>query len=81
MNILSLNPPNIIHLYIFLIIKIMCQRVHFVLLTLQVLMQQNGQVKHTQTICCQKLTNYLSVFDHFVGLALKGLRNKINLFK
>ena len=28
-------------------------------------------VKHTQTQ--QKLTNYLSVFDHFLGLALKGL--------
>ena len=29
-------------------------------------------VKHTQTIC--KLpTKCLSVFDHFVGLALKGL--------
>ena len=32
---------------------------------------QNG--KHTQTICCQKPTNCLSVFDHFVGLAFKGL--------
>ena len=30
-------------------------------------------VKHTQKICPQKLTNCLSVFDHFVGLALKGL--------
>ena len=29
-------------------------------------------VKHTQTI--RRLpTNYVSVFDHFVGLALKGL--------
>ena len=32
-------------------------------------------VKYTQTICRQKPTNYLSVFDHFVGLALIGLRN------
>ena len=31
-------------------------------------------VKYTQTICRQKPTNCLSVFDHFVGLALKGLR-------
>ena len=31
-------------------------------------------VKHTQAICRQKPTNCLSVFDHFVGLALKGLR-------
>ena len=31
-------------------------------------------VKHTQTICWQKLTNCLSVFDDFVGLALKGLK-------
>ena len=31
-------------------------------------------IKHTQIICWQQLTNCLSVFDHFVGLALKGLR-------
>ena len=31
-------------------------------------------VKHTQTIRRQQPTNCLSVFDHFVGLALKGLR-------
>ena len=30
-------------------------------------------VKHTQTIRRQWLTNCLSVFDHFVGLALKDL--------
>ena len=30
-------------------------------------------VKHIQTIRRQKPTNCLSVFDHFVGLALKGL--------
>ena len=30
-------------------------------------------VKHTQTICRQQPTNCLSVFDHFVGLPLKGL--------
>ena len=30
-------------------------------------------VKLTQTICGQQPTNCLSVFDHFVGLALKGL--------
>ena len=30
-------------------------------------------VKHTQTIRKQQPTNYLSVFDHFMGLALKGL--------
>ena len=29
--------------------------------------------KHTQTIRRQKLTNCLSVFDHFVRLALKRL--------
>ena len=34
-------------------------------------------VKHTQTIRRQKLTNCLSVFDHFVGLALKGLKMQI----
>ena len=31
-------------------------------------------VKHTQTICRQQPTNCYSVFDHFVGLALKELR-------
>ena len=31
-------------------------------------------VKHTQTICRLLGTNCLSVFDHFVGLAFKGLR-------
>ena len=31
-------------------------------------------VKHTQTILRQQPTNCLSVFDHFVGLALKGLK-------
>ena len=30
-------------------------------------------IKHTQTIRQQQPTNCLSVFDHFVGLALKGL--------
>ena len=29
--------------------------------------------KHTETICRQQPTNCLSVFDHFVELALKGL--------
>ena len=36
--------------------------------------QSHKMVKHTQTIRRQKPTNCLSVFDHFVGLALKGLR-------
>ena len=31
-------------------------------------------VKHFQTIHWQKPTNCLSVFDHFVGLRLKGLK-------
>ena len=30
-------------------------------------------IKHTQTICRQ-FADKLSVFDHFVGLALKGLK-------
>ena len=30
--------------------------------------------KHTQTICRQKLTNCLNVFDYFVRLALKRLK-------
>ena len=35
-------------------------------------------VKRTQILCQQKPKNCLSVFDHFVGLALKGL-NLIHL--
>ena len=31
-------------------------------------------VKHAQIIRQQELTNFLSVFDQFVGLALKGLK-------
>ena len=37
------------------------------------LRQPHEKVKYTQTIRRQKLTNYLSVFDHFMGLASKGL--------
>ena len=33
-------------------------------------------VKHTQTVRRQKPTNCLSVFDHFVRLALKELMEK-----
>ena len=37
-------------------------------------------VKHNQTIHRLLPTNCLSVFDHFVGLALKGLNNsKVNI--
>ena len=31
-------------------------------------------VRHTQTIRPQQPMNYLSVFDHFMGLVFKGLR-------
>ena len=37
-------------------------------------------VKHTQTICRLLPMNCLSVFDHFVGLALKGLNNISPIF-
>ena len=36
-------------------------------------------VKHTQTIRLQQATNYLSVFDHFGGLALKVLIIPLNI--
>ena len=36
-------------------------------------------VKHTEIIRGQKPTNCLSVLDHFVGLALKGLINSVQL--
>ena len=32
-------------------------------------------VEHTQIIGQQQPTNFWSVFDHFVGLVLKGLNN------
>ena len=37
--------------------------------------QLHKMVKHTQTICglLPMPTNYLSLFDHFVGLVIKGL--------
>ena len=34
-------------------------------------------VKHTQTIARLLPTNCLSVFDHFVGLVLKGLKTDV----
>ena len=37
-------------------------------------------VKHTQTIRRFSLTNFLSVFDHFVGLVLKGLNYMKSFF-
>ena len=36
-------------------------------------------VKHTQTIRCQQPKNCLSVFDHFVGVALKMLVYSLKL--
>ena len=36
--------------------------------------QPQKMIKNTQTIRLQRPTNCLSVFDHFVALALKGLR-------
>ena len=39
----------------------------------------NPMVKHTQTICRILLTNCLSGFDQFVGLAVKGLENNLDI--
>ena len=51
-------------------------------LTLEPFKHQSQKiVKHNQTIRRQQLTNCLSVFDHFVGLVLKGLRSDSNKFK
>ena len=44
------------------------------ILTLYAPTLQNG-VKHTKTICRLLPTKCLSVFDHFVGLLLKGLKH------
>ena len=43
------------------------------LLLLTLSRQPRKIVKHTQTIHREKPANYLSVFDHFLGLALKEL--------
>ena len=39
--------------------------------------QPQKMVKHTQTICRLLRTNCLSVFDHFVGMTVKGLKSDI----
>ena len=36
-------------------------------------------VKHAQAISCEQSTNCLSEFDHFMRLALKGLRQTLKL--
>ena len=33
-------------------------------------------IKHTQAICTQELTNCLSVFEHFVALPLKEIKQE-----
>ena len=38
-------------------------------------------VKHTETIRLQQATNYLNVFDYFVGLAVKVLTSKFDFIK
>ena len=43
-------------------------------LTIEASTPQNGQ-QNGQTICQQQPKNCLSVFDYFVGLELKRLRN------
>ena len=37
--------------------------------------EPHKMIKHTQTISRQQPTNFLSVFDHFVGLELEGLKS------
>ena len=39
--------------------------------------QFHEMVKHTQTIRRQQTSNCFIVFDHFVGLALEGLRKTL----
>ena len=43
--------------------------------------QPYKMVKHSQTIRWQKPTNCLSVFDHFWGLVLKGLKGDSGGFR
>ena len=44
---------------------------------LLVKLQPIKMVKYTQTIRRQHPANFLSVFDHFVGLGLKGLKQSL----
>ena len=39
--------------------------------------EPHKMVKHIQIIRWQQPSNFLSVFDHFVGLSLKGLTLEI----
>ena len=41
--------------------------------------QPHKMVKHAQKIGRQQPTNCLSVFDHFVGLVLKGLNKNMQI--
>ena len=43
--------------------------------------QPHKIVKQTQTIRQQIATNCLSVSDHFMGLALNGLRSILTIFR
>ena len=43
--------------------------------------QNHKMVKHTETIRLQQATNYLNVFDYFVGLAVKVLTSKFDFIK
>ena len=41
--------------------------------------QTHKRNKHTQKVYLQQPKNCLSVFDHFVGLTLKGLRDSFGV--
>ena len=41
--------------------------------------QHHKMIKHSQETRRQKPTNCLSVFDHFVGLPLKGLKHFLSV--
>ena len=48
------------------------------LFTLTFKLQPHKMVKHTQIIRRQQPNNCLSVFDHYLGLALKGLTSIVS---
>ena len=55
-------------------LKVWNRPIESLLLSLTFKHQPYKMIKHTQRIRWQQPTNSLSVFDHFVGLAFKGIR-------
>ena len=61
---------------IFIIFQHSCSKFSDLKRKLTLKPQPHKMIKHTQRIFRQQSTNCLSVFDHFGGLGLKGLKMK-----